>query len=158
MLHMLKRPSPLRTGSQLNDLSRETFCNVQRSPLPKVCHAVQIQLRFQGLKSQSETYHSTITSLTKICRVGGIRFILTRAGRAERKEGRKEHTANTIWRPPRESPERSGPVSMQYAKVLPSSYPSSDAVPHLFLSLLHGPSFAPSFWSSITSESLGLGI
>jgi len=39
-----------------------------------------------------------------------------RAGRA--RKGRKEHTANNMASAARESPERSGPVSMQYAKVL----------------------------------------
>jgi len=69
------------------------------------------------------SFHDNSPDEDTPCRWNSFHLDASRA-RAERKEGRKEHTANTIWRPPRESPERSGPVSMQYAKVLPASYPS----------------------------------
>lgn len=69
--------------------------------------------------AQSYYYFVIIIPSTKTHHVGGIRFTLTRARRKGRKIGR--NIRQTVWRLLRESPKRSGPVSMQYAKVLAAS-------------------------------------
>lgn len=107
----------------------------------------------------------TMPASTKIF-VGGIRFILGQA-QAEHVEGkveqigRNEHRANNMASATRNPNRCCGPVSMQYAKVLLS--PTSSFLlyrqPKIHCpSRSLTPSLYSSFWSSITSESLGLGI